>query len=268
MIRAVSTAAPVLLFELSTARWAAAAEVLGLLSPEERPSNAVAGRPERYAALVWSRVLTRVVIGGVFGLPPRLVELHRTPLGRPFLAHPAPLELNASQVPARVALVVSRAGRRIGLDLEDASREVDIVRLARRVLHTREQDDLARFTGRARKRRFLRYWTLKEALLKARGTGLTEPPESLLFALDPVPRLLDGGRREHWRFAQLWLDETIVAAVAREGTAPVGLVRVGEGRTRALLEAHQAVHDAQPPSTDSGGFRQLATALAVSARRR
>ena len=57
-------------------------------------------------------MLSRVVAGGFLGLHPASVKIHRTPLGRPFLAHREHLELNASHVPAHVALAghIAREG--------------------------------------------------------------------------------------------------------------------------------------------------------------
>ena len=39
---------------------------------------------------------------------------------------------------------------------------------------------------------FLRVWTLKEAVLKALGTGLSREPASVAIALDPVAVRVDG----------------------------------------------------------------------------
>jgi 4'-phosphopantetheinyl transferase len=64
--------------------------------------------------------------------------------------------------------------RDIGLDVEALSRE-PAIELARRFFSAREADQLARTPIDGRATRFLEYWTLKEAYVKARGLGLSLP---------------------------------------------------------------------------------------------
>ena len=71
----------------------------------------------------------------------------------------------------------------LGVDVERARRQARTAALARRFFHPDEVRDLA--ADPCDPRRFWATWTLKEACLKALGTGFTRSPQS--FAVDPGP---------------------------------------------------------------------------------
>ena len=72
----------------------------------------------------------------------------------------------------------------MGVDVEYAHRVRSVSRLADRVLAEREQEDVRACVGEEQQRRFLDYWTLKEAFLKAVGRGITIPLRSVGFGID------------------------------------------------------------------------------------
>ena len=99
-------------------------------------------------------------------------------------------------LPALVSFNVSHSGKhglvalapegRLGIDVEECApyRNVDIIIDA--VLTPAEQADLALATGSDRHRAFFKIWTVKEALVKALGTGLTLDASS--FEVPPAMR--------------------------------------------------------------------------------
>ena len=83
----------------------------------------------------------------------------------------ADIEFNMSDSGAHGLIAITPAGR-IGIDVEERSDKRDIDGLAETVFGREEQDYVASATGRERVERFYRLWTMKEALVKALGTGL------------------------------------------------------------------------------------------------
>ena len=105
------------------------------------------------------------------------------------------LDFNVSHTRGVALLAIARdlpGGTRIGVDIEHADRDVGADRLARKFLTPREQQSLAALDFGARRKRFLRYWTCKEAMSKATGDGLSAPFRRLDVELAESPRLLDG----------------------------------------------------------------------------
>ena len=78
--------------------------------------------------------------------------------------------------------------REVGFDIESAEREADYVHIAARHFSAREFEDLMARPEAQRRERFLHYWTLKEAYLKACGAGLADRLERVGFISDAGDR--------------------------------------------------------------------------------
>ena len=98
----------------------------------------------------------------------------RTPEGKPWLPDFPQLRFNLSHSGTSAAIVLCR-GVEVGVDLEKVSGKVEVKKaIARRFFHPDEQRWLAEDEADYLLR-FTRLWSVKEAWLKARGTGLTQP---------------------------------------------------------------------------------------------
>ena len=154
-----------------------AAETARFLRPEDRRQRALA------------RVFLRWVLGNFYlSRPPREVCWTRDVHGRPRLDPSAgcSLDFNLSHAGSHVLVAVS-ADDRVGIDVE-ARVALDATALARICATEAEQRWLAAAADDAeRTLRFLRLWTMKEAVLKCHGLGLGCDPRRC--AVDA-----DGGR--------------------------------------------------------------------------
>ncbi|HZW75073.1 MAG TPA: 4'-phosphopantetheinyl transferase superfamily protein, partial [Caldimonas sp.] len=81
---------------------------------------------------------------------------------------------------------------RIGVDVERLERDVSADGLAKKFLTIGERSTLSGLDEGARRRRFLRYWTCKEAMSKATGDGLSAPFRRLDVRLEDAMALVDG----------------------------------------------------------------------------
>lgn len=115
------------------------------------------------------------------GEKPRLITPERTESPAP------PLHFSLTHTSLLVACALTRSGD-VGLDAEAWSRPMRVDALAPRVLSPREAQALASMPAEARPRRFLEHWTMKEAWLKATGTGLRVSPSSVEVDADCDPR--------------------------------------------------------------------------------
>ncbi|MCP4380586.1 MAG: 4'-phosphopantetheinyl transferase superfamily protein [Hyphomicrobiales bacterium] len=163
----------------------------------------------------------RKVIGVRLGQPATAFSFSKARYGKPYVCLDgtrAPLSFNVSHS-GDFGLIALTASRPVGIDLELPRRTVDFESLGARVLAAEERAALSQLQGFAKASFFYKLWTSKEALTKARGTGLSYNPSSF-----QVPdEILRGGRTARFQFpdqpAQHWVlidlgTETYGAALA------------------------------------------------------
>ena len=119
------------------------------------------------------------------GLP--MPTILRTQRGKPYFADGAQ-HFSVSHTKSRVFCVLS--DRPVGIDAEEMDRKVD-ARLAQKVLSATELEQYDR--AEDKNRALLKFWVLKEALLKCSGEGLHGYPNDTAFSLcDPRLQVMDG----------------------------------------------------------------------------
>ena len=106
-------------------------------------------------------------------------RFHIDAQGKPHVTHPD-LEvspyINLSHTHGALLCGLSHVGE-LGIDIENSSREVDLEKLALRCFTSDERDWLE--DAPSQRDGFFRAWTLKEAFLKATGTGMRTPLQSI-----------------------------------------------------------------------------------------
>lgn len=142
--------------------------------------------------------------------------------GKPVLAPPwERLQFNLTHT-RDVTLFALAWDTRLGIDVEWRGREVNVEPLARRFLSTRERREiLAAPDIMERRKRFLRCWTRKEALLKAVGTGLAGGLEKFTVSTGNEAVIVDCdldvfGPAENWRLLDLEIGDDYFASLAVE----------------------------------------------------
>jgi 4'-phosphopantetheinyl transferase len=143
------------------------------LDPEERFRANGFRTPDLRARFVAAHALVRTVLSRYAALAPEEWRIAHGPEGRPCLVDP-PIDLrfslSHSEEHAAVAVAI---GRSIGVDLEEIDATVDVLGLAGRFFTRNEQAMLRACSGMERPERFTTLWTIKEAVLKTRGAGLS-----------------------------------------------------------------------------------------------
>lgn len=122
------------------------------------------------------RFVLRLLLGAYLGVPGRDVVLSRTDAGKPVLAEShadTELAFNLSHAGALLAVAVAR-GVAIGVDIESRDRRVRTAALARRCFSDAERRRLAELADGDARTEFLRRWSVREAVIKARGGTLAE----------------------------------------------------------------------------------------------
>ena len=174
-----------------------------------------------YIAAHW---LVRQALASVDGLPAAdwrfVVEKHGKPVIDPALDRPD-LRFNLSHTRGFVACAVS-LGIPVGIDVEALSRATTGLDIAEQFFSRSELSILRAVDEDQRSTTFLRFWTLKEAFIKATGEGLYRPLESFSFSLDPVSIAFDAGVDDasSWKFFELRPTPRHLLALALRHSGP------------------------------------------------
>jgi len=174
---------------------------------------------------VVARAALRGVLGAALGQPPRSLRFVEGPHGKPALAdQPPPLRFNLSHS-GELALLALSLDRELGVDLERRRHHLDHLGIARRYFAPDELAALAALPAAQQETAFYRCWTRKEALLKAKGAGLTLPLDSFAVSVtEAAPQLLrtdwDTTEAQRWRLFHLAPAPGAIGAVAI--AAPAG----------------------------------------------
>jgi len=242
-----------------------AQEAKAFLTADER-ERAARFRFEKDAAhWMACRAAMRRILGDAIGLPPLEVPLITATYGKPVLAAPHDgLHFNLSHCTDLALLAITETGP-VGIDLEQKARAPELLECETSFCHSMEIAALPKdFTTRAAA--LLDIWTAKEAALKALGTGLSHPPESVRIlndaAISDTPlegihhltiHRLEGRDLFACRFESAW------QAILRFARIPRGSVGAGnEFQGKAALYPSEAVPSSSwPASAGPLGERSL-----------
>ncbi len=192
------------------------------LAPAEHARAQRFGREALARRYIAGRALLRWLLGRALGLPPPAVPIVRGIRGRPQLEGHCGIDFNVSHTEG-IALIGMARGRRIGVDIEHEDRVVRADGLAAKFLTAAERATLAPLPETERRKRFLRYWTCKEAMSKATGEGLSAPFRQLEVRLGDAIELASGPdpyRPDRWQLGRVEVPRGFLATVALWSVAP------------------------------------------------
>jgi 4'-phosphopantetheinyl transferase len=174
------------------------------------------------------------------GVAPEAWRYEREEGGKPTIAAPAAYRrIGFNLAHTHGCVVCAIAHDAVGVDVEPTARAAASIDLVPRVLAPLEIGELNRLPEAERPLRFIELWTLKEAYLKAVGSGLVTPLQAFAFGFDGPSSLRfwsDSGDLD-WRFALIAADRYRVAVAARTA-APVIAMHTDErlrGRSGLLV---------------------------------
>lgn len=203
-------------------------EIVGALQQilseaERKRMRAFASDRHRHNYLV-SHALKRFVIAQILGESPDRLTFTATETGKPLIHSPSydrSCHFNISHSEGRVVVAVSQ--NPVGIDVENTSRSIPDLAIAKRFFAAREYSLIAAHPPETQSLQFFKHWTLKEAYLKAEGWGLANRLDAIAFDVsDPiVMTVLDpiAAPSANWRFWQTPLAPNHLLSVAYQSTS-------------------------------------------------
>nr|WP_199308372.1 4'-phosphopantetheinyl transferase HetI [Aphanizomenon flos-aquae] len=174
--------------------------------------------PEHRQRFMAGRGTLRAILGQYLDIAPKQVEFEYQPRGKPLLAAKFAdkgLLFNLSHSQDLALLGISYQ-HQIGVDLEYIRTMSDLEGLAKRFFSAREYEYLRLLSLAQQQQIFFRYWTCKEAYLKATGDGLVQLEEIEIDLTPNQPsKLLVSG---DWSLRELTPADNFAAAVVVAGS--------------------------------------------------
>jgi len=174
---------------------------------------------------ITSRAMLRTILSHYLDSSPQLIRFGYTAYGKPELATTAgddPVCFNLSHSGVFALYAITRC-RKVGIDIERLHHNVAFEQVAERFFSPGERSSLEGIEIDKQKELFFRYWTRKEAFVKATGYGVSFPMENcdvVQFSdrhLSPV--ILQGHHGENgcWYGRDLSPGPGYAAAIVAEG---------------------------------------------------
>ena len=170
-----------------------------VLDVRERHRHGRLRRPADQLRYLAAHVLTRLALALYLDRDPAQLQFGlrcrgcgSTDHGKPMLLPPEEdVEFSLSHSGGRVVLAVAR-GAPVGIDVEAVEPDRDYSGVANHVLSPPERVEMLALPSGERPFALVRYWSRKEAVLKATGFGLSLPPSDLtVTGPNETARVLD-----------------------------------------------------------------------------
>ncbi|MBL8524560.1 MAG: 4'-phosphopantetheinyl transferase superfamily protein [Betaproteobacteria bacterium] len=153
-------------------------EELEWLAPAEHARAARFAFDRDRQRFIAGRAAVRHALARQTGKAPKDLALHAGPHGKPYLADAGDLSFNLTHSGSTGLLAISR-GAEIGVDLERVTLPADPHAIAGSVFTPEERRLLQSVPKAQLAQAFFTCWTLKEACLKAVGTGMSIDPREV-----------------------------------------------------------------------------------------
>lgn len=171
---------------------------------------------------VTARAILRILLSRYLGVDPSLIFFQYNSFGKPSLTCSTLVQFNISHSGTKLLVALCNK-KSIGVDIECIGREM-IFSSIESLMSNRERSQFGEFPDYERREAFFRWWTRKEAYVKARGTGLSTSLDSFEVDLQQVStNVLLSDRNDplaplFWSVYALDVEHGYVAALAIQST--------------------------------------------------
>lgn len=156
-------------------------DLLSMLSLEELArADQYINDLDRHRFIV-TRVMVKKVISNYLNKNIESIDIDYEPFGKPFLKMHSGFHFNGSHTQDVFAIACTEKGK-IGIDIESRNRAINSPKLPMFLFTPDELKQFENLNKSEKTETFIHFWTMKEAILKATGEGLSKPMNELNLA--------------------------------------------------------------------------------------
>jgi len=155
-----------------------------LLSTSEQQALKKYKHPKAHHTALITRSVSRLILSEYIALAPNEIVFIRNQHGKPEIKNnPHHIRFNLSHNNELIVMAVCVKDD-IGCDIENPQRSINIEPITRRYFSSQEHIEITNCPITEQQIRFFEIWTLKEALVKATGVGISLGLDSFYFKID------------------------------------------------------------------------------------
>jgi len=195
--------------------------------PNENYWSLLSDKEQSRAAKFHTEILQQHYIGAHGQLRLLLAEILKTQAssirfsigdyGKPYLTDYPDWDFNLSHSAGKMAVVIGQGGQ-VGIDIEHCQLRNNLTGLAKRCFANTEFNYWQQLPKSQQPNDFYRFWTLKEAFVKASGRGIALGLEQCVFDLNPKPQLISSPLGNDWQIEELTTQSNFKAALVYRAT--------------------------------------------------
>ncbi|MBL7684677.1 MAG: 4'-phosphopantetheinyl transferase superfamily protein [Deltaproteobacteria bacterium] len=191
-------------------------KIESLLSSDEKERSQKYLRIKDQVSFSLSRGFLRSVLSVYLELSPQEIQFQYSQAGKPNLSHHSKeLFFNLSHSEGALLIAVSLIPQ-TGVDLEFIHHPVQWDLLAKKYFSESEIQFLMNENNLDAQKSFLKLWCLREAYLKAKGTGISEIDQSFTFEISSSEIKAYGMKANEWHFKELFYEEHVGALAVQQ----------------------------------------------------
>ncbi len=179
----------------------------------------------------------REILGDVVNEDPAELRIHRAQYGKPYLADYPGLSFNLSHTGNKMAVAVAHHCE-LGVDIEHCKPRPNLAALVEKCFAEEEMDFWRQLPDTQKTQAFYRFWTRKEAFVKATGRGIALGLKHCVINPNRLNEFLrvpeEYGPPAAWRIHDIAINSSIDGALA---------VNTGKPLTIEIIQARAAAEN-------------------------
>jgi 4'-phosphopantetheinyl transferase len=193
-----------------------------ILDPSEQHHAITIKNGQLHRRYVEIHARLRIVLGDATNAAPEQLRIHKAEYGKPYLADYPDLDFNLSHTANKMVVTIAH-NCDLGVDIEQCKPRKNLAALIDKCFAEEEKSYWQQLPEFQQTLAFYRFWTRKEAFVKATGRGIALGLKQCVINADNLGRFLripmEYGQATEWHIQDIDMGESICGALVVKNKA-------------------------------------------------